>query len=77
MDYNNTKPIYDLSFDSTIVKFFLAASENISEKGSEKTVEETVEKIISRMRLDPGITMKELEKLLIINIIKYPLMEII
>ena len=29
MDYNKTKPIYDLSFDSTIVKFQLEVSEGI------------------------------------------------
>lgn len=37
MGYNKSKPVYDLSFDSTIVKYYLETAKG----GSQKTVEET------------------------------------
>jgi ATP-dependent DNA helicase RecG len=43
MDYNKTKPIYDLSFDSTIIKFQLEVSEGIRKefgKNSERIQDE-------------------------------------
>lgn len=64
MDYNKTKPIYDLSFDSTIVKFFLAIPEDISEKTSEKASEKTSEKILDLIRNNNEITTQEMAETL-------------
>ncbi len=68
MEYNKTLPVYDLSFDSTIVKFFLETKDEISqkssekgsEKGSEKSSEKTSEKILDLIRNNNEITILEI-----------------
>ena len=52
LEYNQTKPVYDLSFDSTIVKFFLESEKIDSQK--------TVEKISETLRSNYGVNGKNL-----------------
>ena len=69
MEYNHTQPEYDLSFDSTIVKFQLETVEKGSEKGSEKSSEKILELInenkeitISELAKNIGISTRGIEK---------------
>ena len=52
--YNNIKPVYELSFDSTIVKFFLKSSGESSEKG--------LDNILDLIRNNGEITISETAK---------------
>ncbi len=57
-EYNHTKPIYDLSFDSTIVKFSLEPSEKTTQKTVEKTVKDIPDKLM-KILADLGIEWSE------------------
>ena len=60
IEYNNTKPVYDLSFDSTIVNFNLEADKETTQKTTQKTTQE----ILKLMKENRFITTSEIAHLL-------------
>ena len=62
MGYNNTKPVYDLSFDSTIVKFQMKVAKENSKKASVKTSVKTSVKILELIKENSEITIPKLAK---------------
>ena len=59
LEYNNTKPVYDLSFDSTIVKFQMETVEKGSEKSSE-VFRKDFGRISDKLLKEYGIYSKEI-----------------
>ena len=62
--YNNTKPVYDLSFDSTIVKFQMEAAKESSQKTTQKITQKTTQEILNLIGDNRFITTSEMAYLL-------------
>ncbi|MFA6402586.1 MAG: winged helix-turn-helix transcriptional regulator [Salinivirgaceae bacterium] len=63
LEYNETKPIYELDFDSVIVIFKLSTEEKVGEKVGENLTDNQRE-ILVQMRRNSKITAKELALLI-------------